>query len=497
MKRKKFLIFDFGASNCRAAVASFDGSKFTMETTHRFENRPVYAAGTLYWDILSLFQELKNGIYISLKKHPEIISMGIDTWGADFATIDKNGKLISNPVHYRDQQRARDSKSLFNIIPAKNIYNMTGAWIMPNFDIFHLYSLKINDSFELKNAKVFLPIADLFNYFLTGKIFNEITRLTTSAFYDQVNNKFAEEIFGKLGFPEDIFPQIIYPGQNIDKLSKNICNELSIKPLMVTAPATHDTASAAAGVPVKNHGEKWAYLSVGTWCSIGIETSKPVINEESFRADYMNEAGVEKTNIFGKNFNGLWTIQQCMKKWKTHKGGHFSWKDIDKLYPEAPAFKSILDIEHEAFTKPQANMPDVINNYCIKNGQKTLENIGEISRSIYESMVLKTKFYFEKLQELSGTYIKLFNLIGGGSNNKLFCQWMSDALGLPVIAGPAETTSIGNLLMQLKAEGLIEDIIQGRVISYNSASIINYEPKNTKAWEEAYGKFLRYFTMPI
>ncbi len=491
---QNYLIFDFGASNCRAIVATYDGKTFTMDVTHRFENRPVFAAGTLYWDMLDLYSELKNGITASLKKYPDIRSVGIDTWGADFGTIDSNGKLIANPVHYRDKKREADAPDLLKIIPAEKLYEMTGASIVPLFDIFHLFSLKKQNSPEVLGADKFLSIADIFNYFLTGIPSNEVTRLTTSAFYNQWERRIEEQIFDKLGLPRNIFPAEIAAGEILGEISDEVCRELEIVPLKIVVPATHDTASAEAGVPVKYPDKIWAFISIGTWCCSGVETEKPIATKETFSAGFLNEAGVEGINMFVRNINGLWIIQQCMEKWRKEKEGDFDWPDIDKLYPDAAPFKSFIDVEDPVFLPATTDMPLVMNVYCRKTYQKQLNNIGEFSRVFYESLVLRFKYHFIKFEEFTGKKIDILHIVGGGIKNRLFCQWISDALKIPVIAGPVETTSVGNLLMQLKAAGEISNIIQGRKISLDSSQISYYEPENPGVWDDAYGKYLKVIT---
>ncbi len=487
---QNYLIFDFGASNCRAIVASYNGRTFSMEVTHRFENRPVFAAGTLYWDILDLYSELKKGIVASLKKFPDLISLGIDAWGADFGTIDCNGKLIANPVHYRDKKREEDAVDLLNIIAAEKLYELTGASIVPLFDIFHLFSLKKQGVPEILNADKYLSIADIFNYFLTKISANEATRLTTSAFYNQWERRIEDQIFDKLKLPKNIFPPAMDPGSEIGSISDEVCRELEIGPLKVIVPATHDTASAEAGVPVKYPDRTWAFISIGTWCCSGIETASPIATKDTFAARFLNEAGVENINMFVRNINGLWIIQQCMEKWRREKEGNFNWPDIDKLYPVARQFKSFIDVEDPAFLPATTDMPLVINTYCSRTGQDQLKNIGEFARVFYESLVLRFKYHFLKFEEFTGKRIEILHIVGGGIKNKMFCQWISDALKVPVIAGPVETTSVGNLLMQLKAAGEIDNITQGRKISLDSSDIAYYEPGNTMAWDEAFDKYL-------
>lgn len=491
MTKKSFLVFDFGASNGRAIVGKYDGSKIEMDITHRFDNIPVYAAGTLYWDILRLYAELKNGIQSSLLKYNNILSLGIDTWGADFGILDKNGKLISNPIHYRDEQREKDAGSLFKIISAEDLFHYTGSHIAPIFDLFHLYSLKINNGPEIKNARTFLSISDIFNYFLTGKTFNELTRFTTSILYNQKDHRLADNIFDRLSLPKDIFAPMIEPGEKIGKIAGSICTELAVKPVEVITPATHDTASAVAGIPVTDKNSNWAFLSMGTWCCMGMETEKPIINNEVFKAAFSNEAGVENTNIFVKNYTGLWVIQQCREKWIKEKGEDISWKEIDKLYPTAKPFNAFIDMDDPAFSRNQPDMPKVIMDYCRKTGQEVPSGIGEISRCVYESIVLKFRCYVLMLEKLTGKKIELLHIVGGGMKNTLICKWMADATGKPLKAGPTETTSMGNLIMQLKSAGEITSLDEGRQISQNSSVVYYFTPDNGEVWDAAYERYLK------
>jgi len=489
--KKSFLVFDFGASNGRAIVGNYNGNKIEMDVTHRFDNIPVFATGTLYWDILRLYNELKNGIQLSLSKYKNILSLGIDAWGADFGLLDKSGKLIANPVHYRDEQRAKDSESLLKIIPANELFNYTGSLISPLFDLFNMYSLKINGATEIRNARTFLSISDIFNYFLTGNTFNEITRFTTSILYDQKAGKLSDVIFDKLNLSEDIFPPLLKPGEKIGKIAENICSECNIRPVEVVVPVTHDTASAVAGIPVTDKNSEWAFLSMGTWCCLGKETEKPIINDKIFEPAFSNEAGAGNTNMLVKNYTGLWVIQQCREKWIKEKNEDIAWKDIDRLYPTAKPFRAFIDIDDPAFGRPQPDMPKTIRDYCRKTNQEVPSDIGEISRCIYESIVLKFRYYILILEKLTGKKIELLHIVGGGIKNKLICKWMADATGKPLKAGPTETTSMGNLIMQLKAAGEINNLEEGRQISQNSSEIEYLAPEDIQSWDVAYERYLK------
>lgn len=491
MVSKNYLIFDFGASNGRSAVARFDGDKFDIEVTHRFDNRPVYAAGTLYWDILRLYSELMVGIQSSVKKYKNITSMAIDAWGADFGFIDSNGKLISNPVHYRDKKRKADARSLYKIISREELFELTGAAIIPIFDLFHLYSLKLQNAPEFVNGYRFLTIPDLFNYFLNGRTYNEYTRITTSIMYNQKEGRWEDRIFDKLDLPRDIFPDIINPGEKIGNISNKLCSELEIETMPVIAPAAHDTSSAVAGIPVVNKNKNWVFISMGTWCIIGKETESPIINDQAFNAGFSNEGGVEGINLFVNHITGLWIIQQCREKWIKDSSKLISWEEIVKLSSTARPFKSFINVNDPIFAQTQVDMPETINKYCKDKGQALPESIGEISRCIYESIAMKFKHDLNKLEELTGKKIEIIHLMGGGIQNKLLCQWTADATGTPVIAGPTETTSVGNLIMQLKASGEIKTLGEGRAISLNSSIVSNYKPENRDRWDEEYSKYLK------
>jgi len=491
MVSKNYLIFDFGASNGRSAIARYDGNKFYMEVTHRFDNRPVYVSGTLYWDILRLYSELMIGIQSSVKKYKDITSMALDAWGADFGFIDSNDKLISNPVHYRDEKRKVDSDSLYKIISRRELFELTGAAVIPIFDLFHLYSLKLQNAPEFVNGNKFLTMPDIFNYFLTGRAYNEYTRITTSVMYNQKEGRWENKIFDRLDLPRDIFSEIIMPGEEIDNISNKVCSELEIETMPVIAPATHDTPSAVAGIPVVSKNKNWAFISMGTWCIIGQETESPIINDQAFNANFSNEGGVEGLNLFVKNITGLWIIQQCREKWIKDSSRPISWDEIVKLSSAAKPFKSFINVDDPIFTQPQVDMPETISKYCKEKGQAIPESIGEISRCIYESLVMKFKYGLNELEKLTGVKIELLYIVGGGTKNKLLCQWIADATGIPAAAVLTETTSVGNLFMQLKASGEIRTLDEGRKISAKSSEVINYEPKNKNISNESYNRYLK------
>jgi sugar (pentulose or hexulose) kinase len=483
INKKKYLAFDFGASNGRVIVGKYNGLKLEMEEIHRFDNIPVFIDSTLYWDILRLFLELKAGILKATLKYKDISSLGVETWGCDFGLLDKNKNLLSNPVHYRDKRTNNISKEVFRCINDKEIYRRTGAQILELNTLYQMYSMSLLDSPILENAEYFLMMGDLFNFFLTGNIFCEYTNATTTQILDQKNRKWEEYILESLSLPKNIFPEIKEPGSIVGNLSKGICNELNCMPIPVALPA-YDTSSEITAIPIssKNQKKKWAYLCCGTWAVVGIIADSPIITKEGFLARFGNEGGVNCKSYFLKNIAGLWIIQQCRKKWIQDRKRNISWDKLIELTNDSIDRNVFIDVDDPSFEKEIFNMPAAIIRYFKKTNQRIPETIGEFSRSIFESLVLKYLLNIKSLEKIIGEKIELLHLVGGGSKNELLCQWISSATGIPLIAGPAETTTSGNILLQMLALGDIKTIEEGREIIINSIKINYCEPKNSDKW---------------
>ncbi|MHB8279942.1 MAG: rhamnulokinase [Candidatus Humimicrobiaceae bacterium] len=489
MHKKNYLIFDFGASSGRASVAEFDSKTFSISEVHRFENIPVAASGTLYWDILRLYSELKNGLQKAVKKYDKVNALGIDTWGNDFGFIDKNGKLISNPIHYRDPYRNSVSERLYEVIPAKELFKLTGGQLVTEVSLFNLYALKLSNAVELKNACRLLMIPDIFNYFLTGELINEFTIATTTLMFNPGTKKWAYEIFEKLNISKELFKDVVMPGFEIGNLSASVCRELETRPLKVILPPTHDTASAVTGIPIQNNPRNWGFISMGTWCIIGIETSDLITEDGVIGTGFFNEGGAEDLNLFVKDINGLWIIQQCRAKWISDLNRDIKWEEIVNLASCAEQFKSFIDVDFPVFCGTTNDMPGEIINYCKNIGQQIPSGIGEIARCVYESLALRFRYDLERLENFSGTKIEILHLVGGGTENKLLCQWTANSTRKQILAGPTETTSVGNLLLQLKATGEIKNIKEGRQIALDSSKVLEYNPQNTELWDEAFQRY--------
>jgi len=490
MAAKHYLIFDFGASNGRAIVAGFDGKRVTMDVTYRFDNRPVIAAGTLYWDILRLFSELKIGLQVSLRKYPDAVSLGIDTWGCDFGFIDRNGRLLANPVTYREALRHERIPLLYKELPRRELFQLCAGSTMGIMGLYQLFSFRCDNATEITNGHRLLMIPDLLNYLLTGRAVNEYTNATMSLLCNQETRTWERRILARLGIADTMLGEIVMPGDLIGPIQPQVCEELMISPIPVVAPATHDTASAVTGIPVADPSRHWAFISTGTWSIAGIETPKPIVTDASFESGYGNNAIADGRNMMVNYITGLWIIQQCRQSWIAEGAGEISWDQIVAESEKAGSAAAFIDVDDPGFTLPQADMPGVIIAYCEKKGQKLSRSRGAVARAVYESLVLKYRQNMETLERLTGKKLNLLHLVGGGIQNRTLCQWTADATGIPVMAGPTETTSMGNLLMQLKHDREITTLEQGREISLRSSEVVRYEPRAKAPWDEAFGKYL-------
>ena len=481
---KKFLAVDFGASNGKALMAGYDGKTLALKETYRFENRPVYAVGELYWDILRLYSELKNSLSNSILKYGKISSIGVDTWGIDFGLLDKNGKLLGNPVHYRDKRTETISSRLFEMISEKEIYSRTGVQVLEMNTIFQLYSMILSGSESLKNAEKILLIGDLLNYFLTGKKILEYTAATTTQLYDQQGERWDFKIFELIGLSPELFPEVLKPGILIDNIKDDIRTETGCGAIPVCLSA-YDTSSEIASIPVLSEHLKsnWAYFCCGTWAMSGIVSNKPIIDPRGQEYGFGNEGGVEGKSHFLKNIVGLWIIQQCRKKWSEDSGSDLKWSDIVMQAENAGDSDIIIDVNDDIFNKEIFDMPGAIYRYCTETGQSAPESIGGYSRCAFQSLVIAYTLSIRQLEDITNKNIEVIYIVGGGSNNRLICQWTADSLGIPVVSVPLETTATGNILLQLTASGEVRNIGEAKDILAGSIKSKTYEPGDRSIWD--------------
>jgi len=481
-KTYKFLAFDFGASSGRAILANFDGEKITLEEKHRFSNDPVLVNGGMYWDVLRLFHEIKQGILKCANSGDrDIDCIGIDTWGVDYGLLDADDQLLGNPYHYRDTRTDGMFEKAFAMVPKQEIFEKTGIAFNWFNTIYQLLSAK--GTTALKEAKTLLFMPDLLNFFLTGEKRCEYTIASTSQMYDSAKQDWAYDLLEKMGIPTDLFAPIIYPGEQVGVLTEAIAEELGVGRIPVMAVASHDTGSAVASVPVCDNKD-FIYISSGTWSLMGTELDTPIVNELALDKNYTNEGGVNKTIRFLKNIMGLWLIQESRRQWD-REGELLSFDELEKQAKAATPFESLIDPDYEAFQTP-GNMPEKIREYCRKTNQAVPETKGEIIRCIAQSLVLRYRDVVEGMEAVTGKEYPVIHIVGGGIKDKMICQFTANATKRRVEAGPVEATSIGNVLVQAMACGAIKDLNEARRVVKNSFDITCYEPEDGPQWDAAY-----------
>lgn len=482
---KKVLAFDFGASSGRAMLGTFDGEKIHIEEIHRFSNDPVIVNGTMYWDVLRLFFEIKQSL-IKAKAHGKIDSIGIDTWGVDFALLDEHGQMLENPIHYRDGRTSGMIEKSFEKISKDEFYDITGNQFMELNTAFQLLSLKEKRSHLLERADVMLLMPDFLNYLLTGVKVTESSIASTTQLYDARNRKWSDEVIEKLGIPSRLFTDIVPSGTIIGKISEDISEELKIDMFDVIAVAGHDTQCALVSVPTQE--DDFVFLSCGTWSLLGTEISEPIINEKSSNYNITNEGAYGDRASFLKNIIGLWLVQESKRQWE-REGKSYSFSELEAMAKEAEPFRSFIDPDDPLFV-PAGNIPERIRDYCRKTNQPEPRNEAEIVRCINESLALKYRYSLEEIEDCTGRIYSTIYMVGGGIQSELLCQMTANACRSYVSAGPVEATVLGNIAIQLLATGEIKDLKEARHIISESQLIKRYTPKDTMAWEDAYAKFI-------
>lgn len=485
---KKMLAFDFGASSGRAILGTIENGVLKTEEMHRFSNDPVEINGMFHWDILRLFFEIKQGILKCVNAgHKDISSIGIDTWGVDVGFLDASGRLLGNPVHYRDNITNGIMEKAFQVMPANDLYAKTGIQFIKFNTVFQLHAMKLAEYPPYQQAKTMLFTPDLLNYFLTGEKKTEYTIASTSQMLDAQQRNWCKEVVDAFEINPDILCGIVQPGTIVGRLTDALAEELGCGNIPVVAVTSHDTASAVVSVPAE--GSNYAYISCGTWSLLGVELDQPILNEKSFDAAFTNEGGAFGKIRFLKNIMGLWLIQECKRHWD-RRGQVKSFAELETLGRAEKGFVSFINPDDDMFMAPK-EMPERIAEYCKKTGQEVPQTQGQFVRCIMQSLALKYRYSIEHLEKVIGRPIETINMVGGGIKDKMLCQFTAEATGRKVITGPTEATGMGNLLIQAYALGEVKSLEEIRQVVRNSTPVTEYLPDNREQWDQAYERFLK------
>lgn len=490
----KLLAIDLGASGGRALVGTLSGQgaamTLAMEEIHRFSHGGTYLPDdrgqTLQWDAVHLWNEILTGLRRFGQLHGRPDSIGVDTWGVDFGLLDRHGSLLGNPVCYRDSRTDGMLERAYATVGQEEIFRRTGLQFMALNTLYQLMGLAAQDGPLLPAADRLLMIPDLFHYWLCGAKKCEYTNASTTQMVGAESRDWDRDLLDRLGLPHSFLPEIVAPGSVLGTLRPFVAAETGLPPdVPIICPATHDTGSAVVATP--GEGDDWAFLSAGTWCLFGAEVRKPYLEPAVLEAGFSNEGGVRNTFRLLRNITGLWLVQECRRYWQT-QGVEHSWGELAQLATDARPFVALVDPDSAAFAQP-TRMPHAIAEYCARTGQTPPDSVGEFVRTSLEGIALVVRLRWEQLQVLLGRKLRAINLVGGGTQNALLCQFIADAVGAPVLAGPTEATAMGNALTQAVGHGVL-DYEEARAVVRRSIDLVEYRPRNTAAWDDAYGRFL-------
>lgn len=480
MREQSYLALDLGAESGRAIVGTIADNMLSLAETHRFVNQPLNLPSGMHWNISNLWREIKKGITVSAREY-SLESLGLDTWGVDFALLDDEGKLLGDPYHYRDARTDGILPEAFRRLPREQIFAQTGIQFMQINTLYQLLAMVIARDARLECAQTFLTIPDLFNCWLSGSLSCEFTNVTTTQCFNPLTRTWAWPLLETLGIPTHIFPAVCEPGTFLGPLLPAVANHTGAGAIPVIAPACHDTGSAVAAVPAEN--EDFVWLSSGTWSIMGAEVRRPDVSPKALAYNFTNEGGVFGTWRLSKNIMGLWLVQECKREWG------LSYEEISLLAAQARPFVAVIDPDSQIFLHP-GNMPEKIQAFCAESGQAVPQTRGEIVRVALESLALKYRLILGRLEELAGKQLEPIHIIGGGTKNRLLNQLTADCTRRKVVTGPVEATAIGNILLQAITLRHLNSLAEARALVQKSFDVETYTPTYLDGWDAAFTKLL-------
>ncbi len=474
MTAKHVTAIDLGASSGRLMDVAFDGNNIQIEEFHRFPNIPVFVQNTLYWDVLRIWHEITEGLQ---KRPSSTASIGVDTWGVDFALLDAKGHLLANPVHYRDRNRDGVMDWTFERVPKRDIFERTGLQFMQLNGLYQLAAMLRDGSPLLHHAQTLLMMPDLFNYWLSGTKACEFTIATTSQMYNPRLGDWDREMLAQIGIPTHFFTDVVPTGTKLGEYDGTT----------VIAPATHDTGSAIVAIPTTT--PDFAYISSGTWSLLGLERNEAIINDAAYDANVTNEGGFGNSYRFLKNIMGLWLVEQSLETWR--KDGHtYDYEACHHMVNEVEnPFAAMVDPDAVLFLSP-GDIPARIREYCTETGQTPPQSHAQVLATIHVSLAMKYRSVLDQLERVAGTRVERLHIIGGGSNNRQLNQMTANAIGRPVYTGPTEATALGNGIVQLISLGTLNGIDEARTMLASALDITEYAPQETERWQQNYERFL-------
>ncbi|MEU8677688.1 rhamnulokinase family protein [Streptomyces sp. NPDC048560] len=475
-----FAAVDLGATSGRVITGRAGPDTLLLTEAHRFPNTPVRLPDGLRWDVLALYQGVLDGLRAAGRQGP-VTSIGIDTWAVDYGLLDADGALLGLPFHYRDSRNGAAAARVLARCGAQELYAVNGLQHLPFNTLFQLTAHR--STAQWRAARKLLLMPDLLVHWLTGSVGTEITNASTTGLFDARSGTWSDALIGRLGLERSLFPPLREPGDPAGTLLPHVAEFTGLpSDTPVTTVASHDTASAVAAVPASEPG--FAYVSCGTWSLAGLELGAPVLSDRSRAANFTNERGVDGTVRYLRNIMGMWLLEECRRAWE-REGTAPGLAQLLADAARARPFAAILDPDDADFLAP-GDMPARIDSFLLRTGQTPPDSLGGYVRCVLESLALAHHRTLSQAAELAGREVTRIHLVGGGSRNELLCQWTADATGLPVTAGPAEATALGNVLLQARAHGLVGDLADMRRLVARTQDLRHYTPRgDRREWTRA------------
>jgi rhamnulokinase len=482
MSGHHYIACDLGAESGRVMLGTLVDGKLTLEEIHRFANGPVRVNGSLRWDVLRLFDELKTGLAEIVARGIKPEGLSCDSWGVDYVWLKNGEPFLAPPFHYRDAARNDGAfERAFAIMPADTIFTETGIQFMTINTLYQLHDDLLRRPWIFKCADRFLPMGDYFNFLFSGVAKSEESLASTTQLYSPRKHRWSKKLIRSFKFAKRVFPEVVPSGTVLGPALP----DFDLPGAQVVASCSHDTGAAVAAVPAQGKG--WAFLSSGTWSLLGIELKKPIINDRSRQYNFTNEVGFAGSIRFLKNIIGLWIQQECRRAW-LKEGHEFSYEELGSLAAQTAPLKALINPNDPRFGNPD-NMPQKIADFCRTTGQTPPVTPGEFIRCILESLALLYRKTLDQLEDVTGKPIQTLHIVGGGSQNKLLNQFSANATGRTVIAGPAEATAAGNILIQAIALGHLKDLDELRSVVRASFEVTTFKPQEAEVWTQAYQRF--------
>ncbi len=467
-----FGAIDIGASSGRVVAGVLAQDGLHLEVVHRFPNQATAVGGHLRWDLSGLFAEVLTGLAALATRHPEVRSVGIDTWAVDYGLLDAEGRLLAEPVAYRDDRTAPFIDLVHRRVDPDRLYAVTGLQFLPFNTLYQLSAERQGPLWPRAAHALLLP--DLLAYWLTGEQRTEATNASTTGLLDASTRSWSTELLEALGLPLDLFPPLVQPGETLGTLLPEVVARTGLDPATtVVAVGSHDTASAVVGVPAQ--GRSFAYVSSGTWSLVGLELDTPVLTPASRAANFTNEGGVDGRTRYLRNEGGLWLLQESLRTW-AEEGHHVDQEALLAAAAALPPGGPTFDVDNPDLIAP-GGMPTRISHAVAASGQSLPDDPAAIARSILDSLAVAYADTVAEAATLAGQDVDVVHVVGGGSRNALLCQLTADLSGRPVLSGPVEATALGNVAVQARAAGLLPaDLESLRATLRRGLDLQNYAP---------------------